>query len=80
MFWGPGLEGAQARRAERQYKIVEPFPSPLSHPRHATRSQLEAQQKTIEQMKQRIEALEVVQTERLILADNAKRRQRRAKR
>jgi len=64
----------------RQYKIVEPFLSPLSHPRHATQSQLEAQQKTIEQMKQRIEALEVVQTERLILADNMTRREALAKR
>jgi hypothetical protein len=64
----------------RQYKIVEAFLSPLSHPRHATQSQLEAQQKTIEQMKQRLEALETVQTERLILADNVRRRQRRVKR
>lgn len=40
----------------------------------------EAQQKTIEQMKQRIEALKVVQTERLVLADNAKRRRGRQKR
>jgi len=63
----------------RQYKIVEPFLSPLSHPRHATQSQLEAQQKTIEQMKQRIEALEIVQTERLVLADNARARRRRPK-
>ena len=63
----------------RQYKLVEPFLSPLSHPRHATQSQLEAQQKTIEQMKQRLEALETVQTERLVLADNAKRRQRKKK-
>lgn len=64
----------------RQYKIVEAFLSPLSHPRHATQSQLEAQQKTIEQMKQRLEALETVQTERLILADNMRRRGRRTKR
>jgi len=61
----------------RQYKIVEAFLSPLSHPRHATQSQLEAQQKTIEQMKQRLEALETVQTERLFLADNVRRRQKR---
>jgi len=60
----------------RQYKIVEAFLSPLSHPRHATQSQLEAQQKTIEQMKQRLEALETVQTERLFLADNVRRRQK----
>ena len=35
--------------------------------------------KTIGQMKQWIEALEVVQTERLILADHARRRRKRAK-
>jgi hypothetical protein len=64
----------------RQYKIVEAFLSPLSHPRHATQSQLEAQQKTIEQMKQRLEALEVVQTERLVAADNVRRRRRQKKR
>jgi hypothetical protein len=52
----------------RQYKIVETFLSTLCHPRYAAQSQLEAQQKTIEDMKRRLEALEVVQTERLILA------------
>ena len=63
----------------RQYKIVEPFLNPLSHPRHATQSKLEAQQKTIEEMKGRLEALETVQTESLILTDNVRRRRRRAK-
>jgi hypothetical protein len=58
----------------RQYKIVEPFLSPLSHPRHATESQLEAQQKRIEEMQKRLEALEAIQTERLVLAGNTERR------
>jgi hypothetical protein len=60
----------------RQYKLVEPFLSPLSHPRYATQSQLEAQQKTIEEMKKRLEAVEAIQTERLVLADNVRRRRR----
>ncbi len=56
----------------RQYKLVEPFLSPLSHPRHATQSQLEVQQKTIEEMKRRLEAVETIQSERLIIAGNQK--------
>jgi hypothetical protein len=64
----------------RQYKLVEPYLSPLSHPRHATQSQLEAQQKRMEEMQKRIEALEIVQTERLVLANNVRRRQKRRKR
>jgi len=64
----------------RQYKILEPFLSPLSHPRHATQALIEAQQKKMEDMAKRIEALEVVQSERLILADNVRRREKRSKR
>ena len=76
---GQGVD-YRACEAVRQYKLVEPFPSPLSHPRHATQSQLEAQQKRMEEMQKRLEALEAVQTERLVLADNVRRRQRRTKR
>jgi len=50
-----------------------------SKDKRASQSQFEAQQKTIEQMKQRIEEL-VVQTERLIQADNLRRRKKRTKR
>ncbi len=64
----------------RQYKIVEPFLSPLSHPRHATQSLIEAQQKKMEEMAKRIEAIEIMQTERIILAENVRRREKRTKR
>jgi hypothetical protein len=43
----------------RQYKIVEPFLSPLSHPRHATQSLIEAQQKKMEEMAYRIQEMEM---------------------
>jgi hypothetical protein len=58
----------------RQYKILEPFLSPLSHPTHATQALIEAQQKKMEDMAKRIEALEVVINEHLTTADNARRR------
>lgn len=73
------LHGLDPEYRRRQYKLVEPFLSPLSHPRHATESQLEAQQRRIEEMQKRLEALEAIQTERLVLADNVRRRRKRAK-
>ena len=58
----------------------QPSSSPKQQPRHATQALIEAQQKKMEEMNERIEALEVVRSERVILTDKARRTEKRGRR
>ena len=49
-------------------------------PGHATQALIEVKQKKMEEMNERIEALEVVRSERVILTDKARRTEKRGRR